>query len=533
MTLQNITDIPKRVDQLQRQWAGRKKKSEHWYNLIRLVNNLAQDGMESVIGNDPRTSFNMASWLLTPKTWSFAADTSGLSEVEVQSVSALESMVTRQVSQSIRRGRNNLYGSALNYAIRMFLVTGWIALASTPGREWNIQAWNPITVYPHYDGNGNMVELGRKYQLSREQFVIKALSEGWIIPTQLGEKVWVRSLWVQTFFGAFFAVYADQQVVRPMGETGFVHIPVYCNPAGGLPDDGSLVDEKWREEVGQSIVESAMDLQHNYNKMLTYIQQLLRDSANPKWIERVDGGSGYLTPENVTKRGQVYSIGLQEEIFSVGAQPIPVDLRTHQFDLRNQISRAQFSDSSFGEGGDIGVFAMSQATASTKQILEPFQTGLTIGMGELATKNTHEHIRRSQPIGTQELPLNLPSDVSLDYNYDIEIPGDFLQRANAAKIINPEFKLSEETLIRSMFPEVRDPFEEKARVDSEDSMRSEMAMAIKEISEFRRLADQAHLLNNGEAERLLIQAADAREAQILGSPSPQDQTFDQMVQRLG
>ena len=513
--------ISQRVDDLARLWSTRHMAVKKWYNLVRLQNDLAQEGMESVIGNDPRSSYNLATWLLTPKTWSIGSLKAGLSDEQIQAANQVEQMVEREVTLSMRQRRGGLHGSYLAQAVRLFVATGWLCIASSPTRpRWTINTWHPMTVFPEYAPGGTMVELGRKYTLTAAQARTTIFMEGWILPVrQFTNNTIVRQLWIDTPDGTFMAVVMNGELVRPMGPTPFQHMPIFCQPAGGLPDDGTIIDDKWRADVGQALVASVMDLQKNYDKMLTYMQQLLRDTANPKWIERSEG-AGSVKSEDVSKRGVVWNIGLTDDIWAVQPPGAPVDLRTHEFDLRNQIQRATFSDASFG-GADASAFLIANITGATRQILQPFLSTIQDANGELFSRNVALAQASGMTIGGAPIP-DLVEGISLDFDYDIEIPGDFLQRANSARILNPDFRLSQETITQLQFPEVRSPFEERLRLTTEDVVRSDMMVAIKTIREFRQAAVQANLVGDGESESLLIRAADRMEATLLGpSPTPE------------
>ncbi len=537
MVIQNIASNPvesirQRVDQLEQQWSPRATMVKRWYRLIQLENDLAQDGMESVIGNDPRSSYNLATWLLTPKTWSVTSSKAGMSDEQVQVALALEQMVEQEVMLSIRGSRGKLNGSYLAQAIKLFVATGWICLVSAPTQpRWTINAWHPMTVFPEYDSNGNMVELARKWTLTPNQANTLIFREGWIPPNQrFINNVIIRQWWVQTPFDVHMAVTVGSHLARPLGPTMFRRMPMYCQPAGGLPDDGTIVNDKWRAGVGQAIVASVLELQKNYDRMLTYMQQLLKDTANPIWMQRLDSGDVVIKPEDLHKRGAIFTLGLGEDAWPVQPPGAPVDLRTHSFDLRNQIARGTFQDASFG-AGEASAFLMANITDSTKQLLQPFLDGVKDANGELFTRNAALSRQFDLPIGGADVP-DLGDDIILDFNYDIEIPGDFLQRANSARILNPNFRLSQETITELQFPEVKDPLEERLRLTTEDVANSEIMMQIKSIRELRQAAAQANLAGDGETEALLTAAADRQQAELIGPSTPEGEasTFRDMVE---
>lgn len=524
--------IRARVDQLELDWMPRKDIVAKWYKLIRLENDLAQDNMESVIGNDPRSSYNLAAWLLTPKTWSIRSFKDGLSDEEISQATAFEQLVEREVMLSIRGTRGRIRGSYLAQAVKMFVATGWICLVAAPDApRWTINAWNPMTAFPGYSGDGVMEELGRKYTLPAGKANVLVFMEGWIPPTNpFVNSVIIRQWWVQMPEGVFMAVVMNNHIARPLSLTMFDTMPIYCQPAGGLPDDGSIVGNKWRADAGQAIVGAVMDLQKNYDRMLTYMQQILRDTANPKWIERISAGGGIIKPEDLNKRGVVWTLGLGEDAWPVQPPGPPVDLRTHGFDLRNQTQRGTFQDASFG-GGEASAFLMANITDSTKQILQPFLDGIRDANGELFTRTAALARKLNLMIGGARV-LDAPDDISLDFHYDIEIPGDFLQRANSARILNPNFRLSQETITDLQFPEVQSAFDEQLRLTNEDVLQSPAFLAVKSIRELRRSAAQASLAGDGESEAFLLQLADRQQAQLLGEVDTQGeaQTFRDIVE---
>ena len=184
MTLQTVPQsasqvIRTRVDSLEQDWNARKVVVAKWYKLIRLENDLAQPGMESVIGNDPRSSYNLATWLLTPKTWSISSIKDGLSDEEVISATAYEQLVQREVTMSLRGSRGRIRGSYLVQAVKLFVATGWICLVASPTEpRWTINAWNPLTVFPRYSSDGDMEEIARKITLSSPQANTLIFMEG-------------------------------------------------------------------------------------------------------------------------------------------------------------------------------------------------------------------------------------------------------------------------------------------------------------------------------------------------------------------
>jgi hypothetical protein len=515
-----ITD---RVDGLVNQWRPRNAKMKDWYDMIRLNDHLKQDGMESVISPDPRTSYNMALYLLTPRVWSFEYDKSGLNNEEIGIAGATEQALNRELSLAERKHRSGLFGTFLTRVMSNFLSTGWIAFASWPAEPWRYEAWNPATVYPEYDNNGDMTEVARKYYVTAGAANSLINDEGWVVPAgKFTKGQHIRMLFKMIDGECYLGVMVGQHVARPMSPVGAPFIPVYMKPGGGLPDDGSLVNEKWREEIGQAVVALVEDFQKNYDKMLTYMQQLLKDTANPKWVERVHG-EGVLTPENIYKRGSIYTIEVGEDIFALQAQGAPVDLRGHSLDLKSQLGRAQFPDISFGNfTQQVSAFLMSASTASTQQLLWPFQESLQAVMGDSAVNNLwlmQLQVRPFRGIPASKILFGVP----LDYRYEIEIPGDFINRANSARIVNPDWRLSSDTTTRILFPEIQTPALEQSKAHVERALNHPMAQAIEVIQQMYIGAAQAEQVGDLRMAELLRAGAETLRKEFLGGVEQQPQ----------
>src|SRR3989304_5526559 len=58
------TAVIARCQELRRYWLPRNQKMKSWYKLIEMVDELKTDRMESFVGNDPRSLFNLVLHML-------------------------------------------------------------------------------------------------------------------------------------------------------------------------------------------------------------------------------------------------------------------------------------------------------------------------------------------------------------------------------------------------------------------------------------------------------------------------------------
>ncbi len=522
----HAADIKNEVLNLEKSWNVRKSAFQKWYKLIALNDNLKQKDMESVISSDPRTSFNMAQWLLTPKISTFAIDTVGFTEDMASQVGNIEIYANRQFTLANRRSRGTLSGTFIRRLVSLMLATGWLAVASIPtDRGWIFESFNPAQVFPDYAEDGSLLNLARHYTLSGPEATMRVGGADWAQPGRgFARQVWhVYSLWKMTPFGPAHGVVIGNHLAKPMTlAPPLSHIPIVCIPAGGLPDDGSITGtQQWRSEVGQSLVAPILDIQNNFNKMLTYLQQLLRDTANPRWVERVRE-KGAIDPETIFKRGAVFSIEPGEDIFPVPTPPLPAEFRGHQFELRGAIQRAQFSDITLGDvTQQVNGFLINQVTAQAKQTLSPFFDATKDALGLSATRNVDIMRRLDMDLDGKPFP-DLPDETFLTFDYDVKIPGDFIQRVQSARTANPLFKLSQATLYTELFPEVQNAMVEVATIRSEDALENPIFKQLILLQEMRRAAAEARDNNDEEFAAILDDAAQMIEGQFGGDSRPDE-----------
>jgi hypothetical protein len=514
MPITDASHIIKEVNTLANTWRSRQAAMKKSYNTIRLVNDLKQEKMESVIGSDPRTSFNMARWLLTPRTPIFAVDTEFLGEEESAFVGGVEDLCNREYLKAVRKTGGSLYGRLDQRLLSYMLTTGWYAVVSMPTEDgWRWGVWNPAGVFPDYDSEGNLVRVARRYTVSARDANSKVRMEEWSAPSipWTSRSVTVYNLWWMDWsiekqeYVAWYGAVVGTHLVYPPRPTEFRTLPVEVAPVAGLPDDGTITsDDAWRAEIGASLVDPIADVQKNYDKMLTYMQQLLRDTANPRWVEKVRGNS-VLDPEKLFMRGAVFSIEPGEDIFPIPTPPLPPEMRSHQFDLRGQIQRGLFSDLSFGNvTQQVSAFLITQVTSANQQILDPFSTGLSTVLGNLATKNlAHMRLWGLEP----QVFKGLPDELIVAFKYDITIPGDFANRAQTARLLNPEFRLSTLTLMELLIPEVRNAIIEKGQLQAEDALSNPVTKQVLTIWQLQRAAAEARKANDTQFASALERAA--------------------------
>ncbi len=526
--------IKKRAEKMRSNWSTRDRKIRQWYDLLTLKDELAQEGMESVAGNDPRTGFNLAKHLMTSSIVAHKVPIENLEKDQISSTSELAEFLTKRWAAEEKRYRSIGRQSLKGEIVADMLATGWYSVFSmvTNDRIWT-ENWSPIEVYPEF-GREGLIEAVHIYSMSPAEANRKAAMMGWEVKRAFSHNTSLYDYWGfdddgDTVNGIVLGTELVKQLVKDIPLSKLHRLPLFISPVGGLPDRGSISSwtsdkgsnaaNRWQEHYGEALVATNEDLTKNYNKMLTFTQQLMRDTAQPRWLELSSGESPILTEENLFKRGTVFKGSPGESVFPLPVPPIPVELRTMMFDYQNMLQRGLFPWAIFGNiQQQMSYLAMASIASAALQVLTPYMEGYKGLFADLDNYHWQMMKENSYRPHKFELPDNLPEEFEFVVQADIEIPGFLIQRAEIARRLDPNFRLATSTVMNRLFPEIQDPMREVAKTRQEDAMMDPRAIMVDQIIAYR---EQAGLLREAGDERsadLYEKLADSMEAQFDAAP---------------
>ena len=117
-----------RITPIKSSWHPRNQQIKKWYNMLLLEDELQQKNMESFVTNDPRTSFNLALYLLCPPYVPHRIPVDPLTLVDLPGTSETERGLVycwKKVDHFNRkRGRKSFMRELVSYV----LATGWYAV---------------------------------------------------------------------------------------------------------------------------------------------------------------------------------------------------------------------------------------------------------------------------------------------------------------------------------------------------------------------------------------------------------------------
>lgn len=527
-----VSDLIAKCSKLKSSWGTRNKKIRDWYKMLRLTDELAQEGMESVASNDPRTGYNLAKHLMTSSIVAHRIPTDGLTAEEIAATSYMEDYVARRWASEETRYRHMGRQSLKSEVVGSMLATGWLcAFSIVEDDRITIEAWNPYEVFPSFGSDG-MLECAHIYPLTAMEANMKVKAKGWKVSSPITRGTNLYDYWGHDDDGDIVngIILGDQYVKELVKEpllTKIGRFPLFISPVGGLPDRGAI-DSKWQEHFGESMLATNEDLAKNYNRMLTFSQQLMRDTANCRWFEQSGGDSPILREEDMFKRGAIFRGAIGENVSPLPVPPIPVELRTMMMDYQNMIQRGLFPWAVFGNiQQQMSYLAMANVASAALQVLTPYMDAYRGLVTDI--DNFWKDMMLIGNIKPYEFtkPKMLPKEFAFDTQADIEIPGYLVQRATVARMLNPDFRLSQDTVSDRLFPEIKSSLKEQAKVRKDLALMNPKAILVDGIRAYR---EQARLLSDAgdsEGARLYEKLATSMEAELAPQQAQQPRTARQ------
>jgi hypothetical protein len=546
-------DVIKRAGNISAGWSTRNKKFLDWYNILLLKDELAQEDMESVVSNDPRTGYNMAKYLLTSSILSHAIPTEDLTEEGVSATSFMELFISQHWSRMEKLYRQRGRKGFLDELTSFLLATGWYnVFVDVTKDDISCEIWHPADTFQVFDDDG-LSEVVHIYSVSAGSANRKYLKvTGNRPPNPFSAATKVYDYWLYDLDGApSNAIVIGKELVKPAtAYSNLNRIPVFSSSVSGLPDMGTLAKGKdWQQHYGESIVATDEGVIASYNKLKSYLQQIVRDTANPRWFEASNGSTPILRTQDMFKRGAVFRGSIGDVVTALPMPPIPIELRSMMMDSQNELQRGLFPWAVYGNvQQQISALAMYNVTSASLQVLTPYHEAIMGLFSDVDNFITDQLVNGGMRPYKFTKPQGLPLEFEFKVEGQIDIPGYLVQKLNAARMMNPQFRLSQTTTLDKQFPEIKDPMREIAKGRRDDAMNDPRAIAVDAIVAYR---DEAIRLQNAKdpnRAKLYNALADSLEKQITGqfqqaatqtgqasgvNPAPTQQELQGTTQQLG
>ena len=499
--------------------------------------------LERFTSNDPRTLWNMGTFLLQPRPLvNNVSDVDGSELIGDTRVAAetLEQFLNRQWrdlnENYMRRGRAGLYWEIIGN----MTASGWYSVPYLISPKSLIMGfWNPTTVYPEWSDDVmiGLVRLARIRKISSSEARRLAIEMGWNWSfSRPNTEVTEFRLWIKRDGVISYGVSFNNDLVRPLSVVaGLRDIPVMVGGVGSTPpldSEGTLFFNKGRAMIGASIMDTNREIYKQYNRQSSFLQQLLHDTANPKTVERTSRGDSPIVKDESEfyRRGAHFRLGPDDELGALDLPSIPPEGTQLTLMLRNMIQRGGFSDATFGNiAGQVTALVITQAAEAAQQITAPYHQAMEYICTQISRWWVDEIMKRPDRYGflspNEVIAIKHLRDEEVNFtirsSYSVQVPGDTAARIVMAKQAAPNFAVSAETAMRMFMPEVTDPKLELSRVRAERAEEHPVFETARVVNAMQEAANALRGRNENLAQ-ILEQSAQGLLQQLSGKPAQPD-----------
>ena len=180
-----MSQVGTEVSELQTMYRGRNRIFASNFELLALVDKLKQKGMESFVGNDPKTLWQMGNFLLQPRPLVHTLETPEVRVLDPDQAAAvivIENLLKRiwekRNSSNLRRGGDTYFWTMVG----RLLATGWYAVPfGMMADKFFVDVYEPETVFPEFsdDEEEGLVSLARVWTMPWRSAVRFVRAQGW------------------------------------------------------------------------------------------------------------------------------------------------------------------------------------------------------------------------------------------------------------------------------------------------------------------------------------------------------------------
>lgn len=511
-------EVIKKASNLKTFWEKRNTKFKEWYETIQLVDKLSQDNMESFVSSDPRAAYNLLLHMLeTDIPHKF--EPSEIGQELLAPAAVVRELFSRMWKHVFRNYRKTGRTGFMRDYIGFLLATGWGSIfAVIDDNMPYAEVWNPATVFPSWEDE--LVECSHIFEVTAQQAKRMADKNEWKVDIQNKKMPVYDYWWVGDKREVHNAVVLGDKLAKADTVEQLSRIPIFVMPTGGLPDMGQIVQsDDWRAEVGQSFIAASEPVLKAFNKWWTFGMQILRDVAQPRWYEKTSGGTRILKQEDIFKRGAIFRMGLQDEIGVVQMPVFPMEIRPMQLDMEAMLQRSGPSYAMYGAiQQPLTTYVMSQIASSAHQMVKPFHDTIIQTFTDIDNFWLEDMRKKGYKIFDVEVPKEIPDNMELSADYDIEIPGDLTRRATEARMLNPIFQLSLDQVYSKVFPNIKNPIEDQAKAMRDKALQHPVFAQLALADALEEHARLMHKAGRRESARRALAAVEAIERTLAPEP---------------
>ncbi len=506
-------DIKEKAASLKNFWSERDSHIVELYELRRLIDNLAKEGFESAVTNDPKNIVRAATYLLASAPIKHRIPSllnAGEQEKNAVCERALKH-IWRDKDRQQRLSGRRLWRWELT---DLLLMTGWYAvfvdvMHKSGVADFRADIWNPSRTYPEFSDEG-LVAVYYEYELTDEALRKKATLLKWELPlvyTQnpsVAVMKTVGNLWLQEDSDKVTqSVFIAGETVAAQRDTSYKTIPVFVGAVGGEGIWGGygIGDKTWKKHYAESILEANFAMFNTNNKWLTYYMQIIRDTVQGL-IKHVGGVAGSVKGDDV-KAGRVIDLVTQEDVVRMPPVQLPADHQTVLRIIGEKIQQGGFNWTTFGSAGvtNLSGIAINQLKAGLENVIGEQKDAIqalistidTIWLTIFKQGNFKELTITGKKLGIPGLIREqfntdtVPEDVVVEAEFALAAPRDTTERLVAARQAQPDGRLLDPVTILEDILDKDDAQMILARLDEVDAAQTPEMKTIKMVKALRQL----------------------------------------------
>lgn len=526
MATMTANEIIVKSGNLKKIWEKRDVQLKEYYKQIQMEDEFAQEGLESFVGNDPRSAYNLVVHMLNQKI-PHRIKAEELDKTMMVASTRVENFFTTAWNDIYEGYRRRGKQSFMRDLIGLLISTGWYSVFATitaDGQRCMAEIWNPSTVYPYFDDD--LVECAHIDTLSESAAKRMLIRNGWKAEVRGNQKLydywWLDTPRTDGGWNVWNSVVLGTAIVKaPTLETRMRRIPIFVSPTGGLPDTGYMSDN-WSAEIGQPSIATNSKIYRYWNKWWTFQMQILRDTAQPKIFEQSRSTSPIIKKEDMTKRGVIWRGSPEDKVGYVTPPIIPLELRGALLDMEAMKDRGGPSAAMFGAvAQQMTSFMMSQVSSLTAMMASSYHEGIINCLSDIDNFWVQQMKDNNHAPYQFKWPKEIPDNYRITAEYEVRVPGDMANRATVARMLNPNFRLPILRIYDEVFPEVKNPIKDIAQVRAEDAEANPVYAQIALIQALREQSRILELYKDTDGAALFTKAADMVESTL--TPPQQEQ----------
>lgn len=387
---------------LQERYSGREKNDEAVDKLYSLITEEPEEGtVETVITSKPFDAVNMATDMLTTNMpqWEVVAidDTEAAREVANMAERFLQGVWYEAERHSAKPLAQSLAHNGFLYGRFAARVLERKTQSKTE-LPFRIQVRDPRTVYPDYDEDGHLNAVAEVFE--RKLSDVRRSWPDWDPPAKEYGDNWKEDddvQWVEYWDAEYFAYFCNAKKVE-CGRHNLGRIPYVCRFGRFRPDASPA---NW----GLSLLAGLRYVIPQYNAMLSAKATAIRQYVQGVIIRYSDHSDSQELDLTPGAQNQAWSDEKYEWFRPQGVMPEMEQMLTL---MRDELRDATFS-SLTGQQSFASGYAMSQASRSEKNKINPVKVNLEWALGELAQLILLIAEKHGKPITVSPPQSALPS----------------------------------------------------------------------------------------------------------------------------